>query len=286
MGVLFSLAAALGYGVSDFVGGIAARRTSAWPVALASGIGGLLGAVLLAVAFPGTPRTEHLLWGVVAGLGSGAGTGFLYRGFAAGRMGVVAPVSAVGAALLPVAIGVLTGERPAVLVWVGIAAALPGIWLVAREPGAADPLSAAGPAAPGSAARGVLDGLLAGLGFGLLFVALGQVPEGAGYWPLAVTQSVSMATVIALALGFGAPWRLSSTSATWGILAGLVGSSAVLFFLLASQTGLLTVAAILTSLYPAVTVLLAAVVLREHLYRPQLLGLAFCGVAVALVAAG
>ncbi|WP_196780954.1 EamA family transporter [Nocardioides sambongensis] len=198
----------------------------------------------------------------------------------------MAPVSAVGAALLPVVISVLTGERPAPLVWVGIVAALPGIWLVAREPDVADPLTAAGPPADEGSARGVVDGLLAGVGFGLLFVALGQIPDGAGFWPLALAQVVAVVTVIALATGFGVAWRMTRPAEAWGIVAGLVASAAVLFFMLASQSDLLTVAAVLTSLYPAVTVLLAAVVLREHIYRPQLLGLAFCGVAVALVAIG
>ena len=109
------------------------------------------------------------------------GGAFLYRGLAAGRMGVVAPVSAVGAAILPVAVGVTTGERPELLVWLGIAAAVPGIWLVSREPGG-----------DGSLAAGLVDGVLAALGFGLLFAAIGQVPDGAGYWPLALAQVTSL----------------------------------------------------------------------------------------------
>ncbi|THI99731.1 EamA family transporter, partial [Nocardioides sp.] len=128
MGIVLALTAALAYGLSDFVGGIASRRTTPWPVALLAGVGGLAGAIALAVAFPGDPTRADLLWGALSGVGGGAGSAFLYRGFATGRMGVVAPVSAVGAAVVPVVVGVASGERPGALVWLGIAAALPGIW--------------------------------------------------------------------------------------------------------------------------------------------------------------
>ena len=110
--VLFSLGAALAYGLSDFLGGVISRRTSVWPVAMLACAGAGLGTLVLAFTVPGTPTGADIAWGLLAGVGSGIGTAFLYRGFAKGRMGVVAPVSAVGAALLPAAIAVLTGERP------------------------------------------------------------------------------------------------------------------------------------------------------------------------------
>lgn len=282
MGILLGLAAALAYGLSDFVGGIASRRTTAWPVALLAGLGGLVGAVALAVAFPADPSLGHLLWGALSGVGSGVGGAFLYRGFATGRMGVVAPVSAVGAAVVPVVVGVATGERPGVLVWLGILAALPGIWLVAMSPDE----EAAEAAAPAATPAGVVDGALAGLGFGVLFVALGQVPEGAGYLPLVSGQATSLVAIAVLATAFGAPWLPRARSELWGLAAGVLASVAVLCFLLATQTGLLTVAAVLTSLYPAFTVLLAMSVLREHVFATQALGLVLCGAAVGLVAAG
>lgn len=275
MGVLLALAAALAYGLSDFVGGLASRRTSAWPVAFVGALGALAGSLVLAATVDGDPTGGDLSWGALAGVGSGVGGAFLYRGLAAGRMGVVAPVSAVGAALLPVVVGVATGERPALVVWLGIAAAVPGIWLVSREPGES-----------ASVAAGLLDGVLAGLGFGLLFAAMGQVPEGAGYWPLAVAQATAVASVPVVATALGGRWRPTAASEAWGLLAGALATVAVLAFLLATQTGLLTVAAVVTSLYPAFTVLLAATTLREHIHRGQAVGLVLSGVAVALVAAG
>lgn len=280
MGVLLALASAAAYGVSDFLGGVASRRTSAWPIALLAGVGGLLGAAALALVTDGDPGAPDLLWGALAGAGAGAGSAFLYRGFASGRMGVVAPVSAVGAAILPVVVGVTLGERPGLLVWIGILLALPGIWLVAQAPAEADDSRDAGLAA------GLLDGGLAGLGFGLLFVAIAQVPEEAGYWPLAVAQLTGVVTIVVIAMSLGAAWLPTRRSEAWGLLAGLLASAAQFLFLLSTQTGLLTVAAVLTSLYPAFTILLAAVALREPIYRSQAVGLALSGAAVALVAAG
>jgi drug/metabolite transporter (DMT)-like permease len=273
--VLLALAAALAYGVSDFVAGLASRRTSAWPVATASATGALLGSVLLAAGLPGDPARSDLAWGALAGIGSGTGSAFLYRGLALGRMGVVAPISAVGAAVVPVVVGVATGERPATLVWLGIAAAVPAIWLVSREP-----VATAAPAA------GVLDGVLAGIGFGVLFAATGQVGDDAGYWALVATQLVSLVIVATLAVSLRQAWVPRTSTDWWGAVAGLLATLAVLGFLLASQRGLLAVAAVLASLYPAATVLLAVVVLREHVHRAQAVGLSLCAVAVVLVAVG
>ena len=134
MAILLSLLAATSYGLADFVGGVTSKRVSPWSVALVAQLGGAVLVFLVTLWVPGSPTAADLAWSVVAGLGNGFGTAFLYRGLSAGRMGVVAPVSGVGAALVPVAVGVLTGERPSALVWVGILLALPGIWLVAREP--------------------------------------------------------------------------------------------------------------------------------------------------------
>jgi drug/metabolite transporter (DMT)-like permease len=275
MVVLFSLAAALSYGLSDFVGGLASRRTTAWPVAFLGTLSALAGALVLALVVEGAPTSSDLWWGALAGIGSGAGGAFLYRGLAAGRMGVVAPISAVGAALVPVTVGVVTGERPDLLVWLGIAAAVPGIWFVSREPGAS-----------GDVAAGIVDGVLAGLGFGLLFAAMGQVPESAGFWPLTVAQGMAAVAVVVTATVLGGRWVPDHPSQAWGLVAGVLATAAVVAFMLATQTGLLTVASVVTSLYPAITIVLAAAVLREHIHRAQAVGLALCGVAVVLVAAG
>lgn len=243
----------------------------------------LSGAILalgLGMLTGGTLTTADWVWSAVAGIGNGLGTSFLYRGFASGRMGVVGPISAVGAALVPVAVALALGERPSALVWLGLLFAFPGIWLVSREP--PDPASGARV----GLARGVWDGTLAGLGFGTVFVGLSQVEAAAGFWPLAINQVVAAVTIPVVASLVGAPWQPRRPAALLGFFPGLAATVATGAFLLASQSGLLTIAAIVTSLYPAITVLLAALLLREVIHRGQGIGLLCCALAVALVAAG
>ncbi|HET7534354.1 MAG TPA: DMT family transporter [Nocardioidaceae bacterium] len=283
MAILLALFSAFAYGLSDFVGGLVSRRVSAWPVAVVGQLSSMACTAAVALMVGGSPTKADLAWALLAGIGTGVGTGFLYRGFAAGRMGVVAPVSAVGAAVVPVVVGAVGGERLSLVVWTGIVVALPGIWLVSSTTeelpdGAARPR--------GSLAEGVLDGVLAGLGFGVLFAALGQVPEEAGLWPLALAQAVSLPAVIVLAVSLGAAWFPRRRQAWWALLAGPLGASAAGAFLLATQSGYLTVAGILASLYPASTVLLAALVLHEKVHRAQGVGLGLCALAIALVAGG
>jgi drug/metabolite transporter (DMT)-like permease len=276
--VLLALLGAASYGVSDFIGGIFGKRASAWAVAATGGLGGAIAATVLALLNPGNPTPADLAWGAAAGVGNGTGTAILYRGLASGRMGVVAPVSGVIAVVLPVVVGVVTGERPGPLVWLGIVSAVPAIWLVAREPDAGLPT---GPV--GSGAR---DGVLAGLGFGALFTCLGQVPDSAGFWPLVLNTGVAVVVIAVGATLLGVTWVPRDAAAWGGVLAGVLGGVATMAFLLATHHGLLSVSAVLTSLYPAFTVLLAALVLREHVHRVQAWGLALCGLAVVLVALG
>ena len=275
MTVLLALVAALLYGLSDFLGGVASRRTSVWPVGLLACVGALAGSVVIALFRTGDPGLGDFAWSALAGLTTGAGTAFLYRGLATGRMGVVAPVSALGSVLVPLAAGIVAGERPSALGWSGIALALPGIWWVSREQ----------PEVSG-ASGGLVDGILAGLGFGTMFAALGQVPDSAGYWPLAGTQVCAAISLCLIALALGGdpvPRRRADLA---GLVPGVLAVLAVLFFLLATSQGLLSIAAVITSLYPAFTVVLAIAVLREHVHRAQAVGLAVCAASVVLVSLG
>lgn len=275
MTVALALVAAFCYGLSDFLGGVASRRTSVWPVGLLACVGALVGSAAIAAFTSGDPTGTDIGWALFAGIGSGLGTAFLYRGLAAGRMGVVAPVSAVGAVLVPLVAGVATGERPAAIGWLGIALALPGIWLVSREDGAGSPESS-----------GLVDGIVAGLGFGLLFAALGQVSEDAGYWPLVGTQAVSVVALVAAAVLLRGDPVPRQRADLIGLVAGALASLAVLFFLLATSHGLLSIAAVITSLYPAFTVLFAIALLRERVHRAQAVGLGLCAVAIVCVSVG
>lgn len=295
MAIIFALCSAVAYGLSDFVGGLLSRRTSAWSVAVVAQLSAAACTTVIAILVMGSPTTEDFVWAILAGTASGVGAGFLYRGLASGQMSVVAPVSAVGAALVPALAGTLSGERPSVVMWLGVVCALPGIWLVSDSPDEPsgerrtdDPaLRTAAPSgrrAPLSA--GVVDGVLAGLGFGVLFAALGQIPERAGLWPLATAQAMSVPAVILLASGLRATWRPRGRTVWWALLAGPLGAAATGAFLLASQSGFLTIAGVLASLYPATTIILAALLLHERLHRAQGVGLALCGLAIVLVASG
>jgi drug/metabolite transporter (DMT)-like permease len=280
IGIVLALVAAVGYGAADFVGGLTARRVSPWAVALAGQLAGGLAMLAVGLSLPGQARPADFAWALMAGLGSAVGTVFLYRGLARGRMGVVAPVSGVGAALVPVFVGVALGERLGTLTWVGVLVALPGIYLVSRE--VAD--------RTGRSWGGIADGALAGLGFGLLFVALAQVPESAGVLPLAANQGVGAVFTLMAAGLLRQPWvprdRTGRRAAGWGAVGGLLGTAGTAAFLLASHSADLAVTGVLASLYPAVTVLLAATVLREPFRLSQGLGLLVCGASVGLVAMG
>lgn len=277
MSVLLSLFAAAAYGLSDFNGGLFSRRGGAWAVSLVAQLAGTALVLLVVLVDGGSPTDAHVAWALVAGVANGFGTAFLYRGLSSGRMGVVAPVSGVGSVLVPVLVGLATGERPGALVWVGVLLALPAIWLVSREPVTETA------AAPGS---GLTDGILAGLGFGALFAALAQIPEEAGFLPLAINQLVAAAAIIAVAMVLRQDWVPRNRYALGGALSGALGALATGLFQVATQRGYLTVAAVITSLYPAFTVLLAATVLREHVHRAQGYGMVLCAAAVVLVAAG
>jgi drug/metabolite transporter (DMT)-like permease len=288
MAILLALCSSLAYGLSDFVGGLVSRRTSPWPVAVLGQLSSAACVLAVAVTVPGDPTRSDFLWAALAGVGGGLGTGFLYRGLASGRMGVVSPISAVGAAVVPVLAGGVAGERVSLVVWLGILSAMPGIWLVASTP--ADDISRledpGRPPARVTIAEGMADGVLSGLGFGLLFAALGQVPASAGLLPLALTQAVSVPAVIVLALALRARWVPRGRPVRWALLTGPLGGLATLSFLLATHRGYLTIAGVLASLYPASTVLLAASFLREPVHRAQAMGLGLCALAVTLVAVG
>ena len=277
MAIVLSLLAAMAYGLSDFVGGVFSKRVTPWAVAFVGALAGGAAVAVFSFFDGGDPQRADYGWAVLAGIGNGFGTAFLYRGLSSGRMGVVAPVSGVGAALVPVVVGLATGERPGLIVWAGMLVALPAIWLVASEPA---------PTEVTIPRSGLVDGVLAGLGFGALFATLAQIPEEAGFLPLAFNQLVAAVVVAIVATVLGAAWVPREPAAYAGVLSGTLGAVATGLFLLATQSGFLTISAVITSLYPAFTVILAFSVLREHVHRAQGVGLAMCAVAIALVAGG
>lgn len=273
--VLLSLLSALGYGVADFLGGIFAKTISPWKVAAVGQSSSTLCVALLAPFVAGAAITQDFAWGAAAGVGSGMGALFLYRGLANGKMSVVAPISAVGCALLPVIAGFVLGERPSALALVGIVVAFPAIWLISLAVDN-DPTHRGG----------IVDGVLAGISFGFMFIGLGQVGHDAGLWPLVAMYAASATSVTVVAFAKGEAPLPTKVTHLRPAMMGPIGSAAVLAFWFATHHGLLSIVAVITALYPAMTVVLAAVTLKERILRHQLFGLALAAVAVACVAAG
>ncbi|WGL53935.1 DMT family transporter [Nocardioides sp. BP30] len=285
MAILLALISAVLYGTSDFIGGVLSARIRPWTAAFTGQLAGGLILVVVSLVTGSTLSWPAAGWGAVSGVGGGIGVIFLYRGLASGRMGVVAPLSGVGAALVPAAVGVALGDRPSLLSWIGIVAALPATWLVAAGEG---DRSAAGPGADSSPRRGagVLDGLIAGAGFGVGFAAVAQAPAASGQWPVAVDLLLAAVVAVVGATIAHEAWLPRDRTAALAVSTGILAAAALVAFLASTHHGMLAVTGIIAALYPAATVVLAIGVLHERVHRSQALGLGLCAVAVALVAGG
>lgn len=275
MAIVFALLSALAYGISDFLGGIFSKKASPWQVAVVAQMSSTAFNALAALVIGGEPQASDWRWGALAGVCAGIGAVFLYRGLAGARMGVVAPLSAVGCALVPVVVGLATGDRPSMLAVIGIVCAFPAMYLISLVVDE-DP----------SHHGGVFDGIMAGLGFGLLFVFIGQMSDDAGLMPLALAQAFAVLGVIAMAITLRQPF-VPRTREPWrAVVMGPLGATATGAFLYATHHGLLSIVSVIAALYPAGTVVLATVLLRERIHAWQGVGLAFAVAAVTLVAVG
>lgn len=277
MAIILALIAALLWGVTDYVGGAMSRRASPFSVGVAELIAAAVCIVPVVLPFGGDPGLTDFAWASVAGLCGGVATGFFYRGLARGRMGVVAPISAVGTALVPAAFGLASGDRPSTLALAGVAIAFPGIWLLSSDP---EPADAAG------RRTGLADATVAGVLYGMVFVCLSHIRADAGLQPLIALQATSVLGMVLAALMARAPWLPRDRYSWRAAWLGPVIASAIALFQVALHHGFLTIVAVIGSLYPATTVALAVILLRERLIAPQIAGLTLAGLAVALIAAG
>jgi drug/metabolite transporter (DMT)-like permease len=274
LGIGFGLASAASWGAGDFSGGVATRRSNVYGVVIVSQAVGLvlLLALALLLAEP-LPAANDLLWGAAGGMAGGIGAVALYRGLAVGRMGVVAPVAAVVSAGVPVAFGLFLEGLPAAPQLLGFALAFVAVWFVSRSGEGAQILL-----------RELALPLAAGVGFGVFFIAIDHVSERAILWPLVGARIASLTMLLAVA----ALLRQRATPARGHLpliaLVGLFDAGGNAFYALAAQAGRLDVAAVLGSLYPAATVLLARFVLKERIARQQWLGVAAALAAVVLIA--
>jgi drug/metabolite transporter (DMT)-like permease len=269
---IFALSAATAWGSGDFTGGLASRRVGAFHTVLISYSIGLLALVIAALArLEQLPPLTDLAWGAVAGLCGMLGLVFLLRGFSTGRMGIVAPVSAVLATAIPVIFAAITEGLPRDLQLLGFGLAITSIWMLSRP----EPL--------GGRPAGLGMALVAGLGFGLFFTALGQIGESAVFWPLVAGRLAACALMVLFALSTRQPVIPPLLPMKLLALAGTLDVGGNLFFLLAVQSGRLDVAAVLGSLYPAVTALLAWLLAREHMASLQVIGVAVAVLAIVLI---
>ena len=313
MAIVLATLSALLFGSSDFVGGYATRKNGALVVVLLSQAAGLIAAVLAAMAlgdsFAG-PR--DLLFGALAGVGAVVGLVLLYHGLATTVVGVVSPVAAVVGALFPVVFGLAAGERPALTAWIGMAVAIPAIALLvwerparrARPPGEGppgegspegrpyrpapedsageEPARAGRPALPRSVTAALI-GIAAGIGFGLSVIAISRVSADTTLWPIAAARIAGIAGLVPILLVTRRPVRVVRGSWIYIVLAGILDMTGTIAFLQASRGTLLAIAAVITSLYPAPTVILGAVVLKEHITATRGVGLVLAVAGIALI---
>lgn len=274
--IALALGASLAWGLGDFLGGLKSRALHVLTVLAISQLAGF-GAVLvwLRLSGDGFPGWVAVAYAAAAGVGGCIGLAALYRGLAVGAMGIVAPVSALSAAI-PFAVGMASGERPGVLQLAGVAVALGGVVLASREP------SAAG----GRRAAGMGLALLAALGFGLFFVFLDAAAEQSVAYAVGTARGISTLIAVGIALALGVSLRPDRAHVPVLVAVGLCDVGANVLFGLASTRGFLSVASVLASLYPVTTLALAALLLHERIAPVQRAGVAAALAGAVLITAG
>lgn len=279
---ILALASAVCYGSADFFGGLTARRASTVATVFWSQFVGL---VLLAVVLPFLPAatvsSRDWIWGFAAGLSGGIGVAFLYRALAIGAMAVVAPTTAVVAAIIPVLFAYVMGERLRALTWAGVALALVAIALVSRPAKEGDAESTL------PAARGWPPGfglaLLSGVTVGMFFLSLARTTREAGMWPLLAARIASIVLFGLIAVIRRQTLRMSATASATASAGGALDMVANALYMTAARIGPLSIVITLASLYPASTVLLARWILHERLSLLQIAGIICALGAVAII---
>jgi drug/metabolite transporter (DMT)-like permease len=274
--VVLALTSAAVYGAADFLGGLASRKTSVFGVVALSQVVGLAALLALLPWLGGPVDGTDLAWGVAAGVAGASGLVLFFRTLARGVMSVIAPVTAVTSAAVPVLVGLLGGNRIGLWAAAGIALALAAVVLVSAEGG----MSALRAARPASLAPA----LAAGTAFGFFFVLLDRTSEEAGVTPLVAARMASVALVVVLVLATRQSLRVTRRALPLVALSGVGDMTANALFLLATQQeGQLAITGVLASLYPVSTVMLAQVLLRERLAGAQVAGLGTAVAAIVLI---
>lgn len=278
MAIVLALISAVAYGTGDYCGGRATRSVPLLTVSVLT-LSSSTVLALVAVLVDGRPFPggDDAAWSVAAGLASLVGIFAFYEALARGAMTVVAPVTAVVSAIVPVGVGLVGGERPSVLALIGVALALLAVALV----------SGVGRRVERPTPRRIaVLALVAGAGFGLLFVFLDRTSDDSGVWPLAISNVTCWLLVVAIVLGRRPSIGRVDRMGMVAVGAGVCNFTANMAYLLATREGLLSLVAVITSLYPGTTVALATVLDRERMSPTQVVGLGLAVGAVAMVGVG
>lgn len=277
MAVFLGVVVAAFFGSGDFCGGLASKRLATLGVlSLAQGCA-LVGAVVFALSFSGDPTGRDLTFGAIAGASNLVGLGLLYHGLATGRMGVVAPVTAVVAAVIPVVYGTASGERPSAVALVGVGCAIVAGGLIAAE---------RSEATASDVKRDVLLAVVIGTFFGVSFILYAETGEDSGFWPVLTARGIALPLVLLALLVARPALNAGRREVRLGVAAGVLDVCATALLVVAVREGLSSLTAPLAALAPAFTVALAWLVLKEPIARLQLAGLGLALVGLTLIAAG
>jgi drug/metabolite transporter (DMT)-like permease len=270
----YGLAAVLAWGTSDFLGGYAARRANAFLLTAIVNVGGLfMLATLIAATHAPLPSGRSIAWVLAGGVSGGASLAVFYRALAAGKMGLTAPVAAVLGAAIPTVFSIFTEGLPGRLALVGFVFAVAGLWLITRTE-------------DGQSPEGIGLAIVAGIGFASFYLCVRQAGEGSAVWIAALTRTGGLFITVLVVLVQRKFRDITTAGIRWGVLTGCIDSLGTMLFVRASQTGRLDEAVVISSLYPAVTVILARLVLKEHFTRWRFVGLLAALAAVPMIAGG
>ncbi len=268
-----AFAATCAWGISDFVGGYASRRANPFLLTTITHVSGTSLMLLLAVLFHSPfPENHAIPWAIAAGVSGGVALAVFYRALSQGNMGLTAPVSAVLGAAVPTAFGIFTEGAPGPLPIAGFLLAGIGIWLISRSEGT------------DGKPHGIGTAFLAGIGFAGYFLCIKQAGGGSVFWLAGISRLAAFLTTGAIVLLTRQFGPMDRTGIAWGLTAGVLDVSGSAMFIFASQIGRLDAAVLISSLYPAITVLLARLFLEEHFSRWRVVGLLAALLAVPLIA--
>jgi len=276
IGIIFALTASLSWGAGDFCGGLASRKINPFQVLLLTTSSSLLLMVLFAFLWKeNIPKADDIVFAVIAGISGALGLAALYRGLSLGNSALVAPVAGVIGAIVPTLIGILVEGLPNFLVLVGFALSIAGIWLVARTDEGSEHITRSG--------LGLA--VLAGIGFGGFLALIAQIEGEQIFAPLIFSKLASLVLAILL-VRMRHLYFIKPAESPIAILSGFLDAGGNVFYIYATQYIRLDIAALLSSLYPAATVLLSNLLLKEKLSVPQWVGASICIVAIMLITTG